>query len=151
MRGMSVMNRWIRAALAAVVVSFGLGWAALAHAAGSVNVVVEVFEASRSGAFDGPAKRYASNFGQLGYKSAKLVDTVRSSGQAEGSSRQLQFTDPSGKKQKMSVKVLEAGKSTVRLEVDVPGYKFKIKTTHNKGGAYIVKVSNKDILFAIHP
>lgn len=122
-----------------------------AAAAETTDITIEVFAARRDEAgFSGPAKRYASKFSQLGYRGARLIDTLTAKRRPVGSSVRLQFRDPKGKEQTIVVKVDAAGPNA-RFDVSIPAYKFRSQTRHVNGGTFMVVLAKQDLFLAVRP
>lgn len=145
------MNRLIQVLglVGAWVLSLGLG--AVALAADTVDVTIEVIAPSRSGSFDAASKRYAPKIATFGYEGAKRIDTVTAKNRAEGSMVQLEFRDAKGRKQTIQVKVLSAGGAAPSFEISIPGYKFSTRTTHKNGGAFLAYIAEQKLFLAVRP
>lgn len=131
---------WRAFAATLVLMMFGLA-PSRAIAAPEVSVGIVVIEASKQGKDVDKRVRALKLDKRLevyGFTSAKVRDELTAK-VALGSSVSLEFKGSKGKKTRMlKVKVLEAKKSMVKLEVAVPDIRFETTTQHKDSGTIML-------------
>ena len=143
-------------ALAATTMALLLLSVGQAYAAPKVSVDIAVIEASRTGTKVDPrvsALKLHKKLAQYGFTSAKVMDELSAKVDL-GSSVSLEFMQKNGKGRMLQVKVLEAAKALVRLQVTVPDIKFSTKTEHKNGGTFMLALPGrqaKRLFLAVNP
>lgn len=129
-----------------------LGLGGPAWAAPTVDVTIEIMEASRSAkGFDGPTRRYAAQLKQLGFVGAKAIDTVTATSRSAGSKVELRFRDPARRDRKIQVEVLSAAPSSASFRVEIPDYRYTTRTTHKNGGVFLTVIPKDNLVLAVRP
>lgn len=135
----SLSKRWLAfATLLAAMFAFA---PVPADAAPEVKVGIVVIEASKKGkAVDKRVKalKLANRLAEYGFTSAKVHDELTAK-VALGSTVSLEFMGTKTKRGRMlRVKVVEAKKSMVKLELAVPDIKFETTTQHKDSGTIML-------------
>jgi hypothetical protein len=123
-----------------------------------VVVNIRVFEGHRTRAGFDPRitdPRVKQQIQELGFAGARFVDELDAARAEPGTGVSLEFrpeaTEPA---RTLSVKVLEVKPEEVRLEISIPEFKFAAKTTHKKGGTFLLvhkRDAERTLFLAVRP
>lgn len=126
--------------------------ARVAEAAPEVDVSIQIIHGSKSEAgFGGPARRYQKQLERAGFKGGQVLDTVTAANRSVGSSVELRFKDEAKSERKIKVTVLDVSGSTVKLQIEIPDYKFKTSTTHRDGGTLLTVLPGHNLALVVWP
>lgn len=151
----SLSKRWLGfVALVMATLAFA---PSAALAAPEVNVGIVVIEASKQGkAVDARVKalKLGERLAEYGFTNAKVHDELTAK-VALGSTVSLEFMGSKAKRGRMlKVKVLEAKKSMVKLQLAVPDIEFETTTKHKDSGTIMLalpKGKTSRLFLAISP
>jgi hypothetical protein len=123
-----------------------------------VVVNIRVFEGHRTRAGFDPRitdAKVRAQIQELGFAGARFVDELDAARAEPGTGVSLEFRpEPTEPARTLAVKVLEVKPEEVRLEISIPDFKFSAKTTHKKGGTFLLvhkRDAERTLFLAVRP